>query len=70
MLENNISDEQLLLLSSARFFVLYTVPYDRMHVDVVKKIRSKRLSWDGYVVRMDDDQPAKEVFSKELNGTR
>ena len=40
------------------------------HADVVQKIRTKRLSWAGHVVRMDDDQPAKKVFSREPSGTR
>ena len=40
------------------------------HADVVKKIRTKRLSWAGHVVRMDDDLPAKKVFFSNPSGTR
>lgn len=38
--------------------------------DVSKRIRTKRLRWAGHVARMDDDLPAKQMFSKNPGGTR
>ena len=40
----------------------WRIPYNHdlkelyQHADVVKKIRTKRLSWAGHIVRMDVDQ--------------
>lgn len=39
------------------------------HADVVKKIRTKRLSCTGHVMKTDDDLPAKKELLSNRNGT-
>lgn len=40
------------------------------HPNIADKIRTKRLRWAGHLVRMDDNAPAKRVFSLQPEGTR
>ena len=46
---------------------LYELLNDR---DVVQRINIQRLRWFGYVIRMEEDAPASQVFHAEICGWR
>ena len=39
-------------------------------IDVVQRINIQRLRWLGYVVRMEEDAPARRVFDAGICGSR
>ena len=38
--------------------------------NIVKWIKGQRLSWLGYLERMEEDRMPKKIFTQELEGTR
>jgi len=38
--------------------------------NIVKWIKGQRISWLGYVERMEEDRMPKKIFTQELEGTR
>jgi len=38
--------------------------------NIVKWIKGQRISWLGYVERMEEDRVSKKIFTEELEGTR
>ena len=38
--------------------------------NIVKWIKGQRISWLGYLVRMEEDRMPKKIFTQELEGSR
>jgi hypothetical protein len=38
--------------------------------NIVKWIKAQRISWLGYLERMEEDRMPKKIFTQELEGTR
>jgi hypothetical protein len=38
--------------------------------NIVKWIKGQRISWLGYLERMEEDRMPKKIFTQELEGTR
>ena len=38
--------------------------------NIVKWIKSQRISWLGHLERMEEDRMAREIFTQEMEGTR
>jgi hypothetical protein len=38
--------------------------------NIVKWIKGQRISWVGYLGRMEEDRMPKKIFTQELEGTR